>query len=78
MRQVAEDTASWRRELEEPATLVLAKESKLSSMLEGDALFSGTTAKTNLVGGRAGAQARTASTQQRANRKHHTPNDDGT
>lgn len=38
LRRVVEDTAFWRRELEESAMLVLAKASRFSQALDGDAL----------------------------------------
>jgi len=36
LRAVVEDTSFWRRELEEPAILVLARASKMASMVDGD------------------------------------------
>ena len=40
LRQLVDDHGFWRRELEEPAMLVLAKSAKLNSMVDGDAMVS--------------------------------------
>ena len=37
LRQLVEDHSYWRRELKEPAMLVLAKTARLGSMVDGDA-----------------------------------------